>query len=77
VTYLPGVQIRPTLWRRLRRTRATRCSDGRNLKPTCPPPSGQTLPEIAETPALLGPYMVTEWSKGQSLVLEANPYYCR
>ena len=34
-----------------------------------------TLPEIAETPLSWGPYMVTEWIKGQSLTLAKNPYY--
>ena len=34
-----------------------------------------TLPEIAERPLSYGAYVVKEWNKGQSIVLEANPYY--
>jgi ABC-type transport system substrate-binding protein len=49
-------------------------SDGRNLKDV-PAAEWVTLPEIAETPLSFGAYYVSEWTKGQSLVLEANPYY--
>jgi len=49
-------------------------ADGRNLKDV-PAAEWQTLPEIAETPLSFGAYYVTEWIKGQSLTLAANPYY--
>jgi ABC-type transport system substrate-binding protein len=34
-----------------------------------------TLPEIAENPIGVGPYVITEWVKGEKMVFEANPYY--
>jgi len=34
-----------------------------------------TLPEVAEKPWSFGPYMITEWVKGEKMVFEANPYY--
>ncbi len=34
-----------------------------------------TLPEIAEKPLGFGPYVLTEWVKGEKMVFEANPYY--
>jgi ABC-type transport system substrate-binding protein len=34
-----------------------------------------TLPEIAETPLSRGPFYISEWIKGQSITMEANPYY--
>ncbi|MBX3013239.1 MAG: peptide ABC transporter substrate-binding protein [Caldilineaceae bacterium] len=49
-------------------------SDGRNLRDV-PAVEWTTLPEIAESPLSFGPFMITEWIKGQSLTLEANPYY--
>lgn len=49
-------------------------SDGRALKDV-PAAEWSTLPEIAEKPLSFGPYMITDWQKGQSLTLEANPYY--
>ena len=48
--------------------------DGRNLKDV-PAAEWATLPEIAEKPLSFGPFMITDWQKGQSLTLEANPYY--
>ena len=48
--------------------------DGRVLADV-PAVEWQTLPEIAERPLSFGPYFVKEWTKGQSLVLEANPFY--
>jgi len=33
-----------------------------------------TLPELAERPIGVGPYMITEWVKGEKLVFVANPY---
>lgn len=49
-------------------------ADGRNLKDV-PAAEWATLPEIAEKPLSFGPFMITEWKKGESLTLEANPYY--
>lgn len=49
-------------------------SDGRNLADV-PANEWKTLPEIAEKPLSFGPFMITEWIKGQSLTMEKNPYY--
>ncbi len=49
-------------------------ADGRNLKDV-PAAEWATLPEIAEKPLSFGPFMITEWVKGQNMTLEANPYY--
>jgi ABC-type transport system substrate-binding protein len=34
-----------------------------------------TLPEVAEKPLSYGPFMLTEWVRGQSITLETNPHY--
>jgi len=34
-----------------------------------------TLPELAEKPIGTGPYMITEWVKGEKIVYEPNPYF--
>jgi ABC-type transport system substrate-binding protein len=49
-------------------------SDGRNLADV-PAAEWATLPEIAEMPLSYGPFVITEWVKGQSLTMEANPHY--
>ncbi|MEZ4734120.1 MAG: ABC transporter substrate-binding protein [Caldilineaceae bacterium] len=49
-------------------------SDGRQLAEV-PAAEWATLPEIAEMPLSYGPFMITEWVKGQSLTMEANPHY--
>jgi ABC-type transport system substrate-binding protein len=49
-------------------------SDGRKLADV-PAAEWATLPEITEKPLSHGPFMVTDWAKGQSITLEANPYY--
>jgi len=49
-------------------------ADGRNLVDV-PAAEWATLPEIAETPLSFGAYYITEWVKGQSLTLAANPYF--
>jgi len=51
-------------------------ADGRMLKDV-PHKDWATLPEIAESPLGWGPYMITEWVKGQSMTFEANPSYFR
>ncbi len=48
--------------------------DGRNLADV-PAAEWATLPEIAEMPLSYGPFVITEWIKGQSITMEANPYY--
>jgi ABC-type transport system substrate-binding protein len=49
-------------------------SDGRTLADV-PAAEWATLPEIAENPIDTGPYMITEWVKGQSMTFEANPNF--
>jgi len=75
VTYLPGVQS-PTYFLAPFGPYPSHqvLSDGRNLTDV-PAAEWATLPEIAEAPLSWGPYYVKEWNKGQSIVLEQNPYY--
>jgi len=40
-----------------------------------PPKDWSTLPEIAEKPMDVGPYMLTEWKKGEFMKFEVNPYF--
>jgi ABC-type transport system substrate-binding protein len=49
-------------------------SDGRKLADV-PAAEWTTLPEIAENPIGVGPYVIKEWVKGEKMVFEANPYY--
>jgi ABC-type transport system substrate-binding protein len=49
-------------------------SDGRTLAEV-PAAEWATLPEIAEMPLSFGPFVITEWQRGQSITLDANPYY--
>lgn len=49
-------------------------SDGRVLADV-PGSEWATLPEVAESPIGTGPYVITEWVKGQSMTFEANPYF--
>jgi ABC-type transport system substrate-binding protein len=49
-------------------------SDGRKLADV-PASEWSTLPEIAENPIGVGPYVIKEWVKGERMVFEANPYY--
>jgi len=49
-------------------------SDGRTLADV-PASEWTTLPEIAENPIGVGPYVLTEWVKGEKMVFAANPYY--
>ncbi|MGH2521804.1 MAG: ABC transporter substrate-binding protein, partial [Anaerolineales bacterium] len=77
VTYLPGVQT-PTYFA------ATLpfgfypahrvLSDGRKLADV-PASEWATLPEIAESPIDVGPYILKEWVKGEKMVFEANSHY--
>jgi ABC-type transport system substrate-binding protein len=49
-------------------------SDGRNLADV-PAAEWATLPEIAETPLSFGPFVLTEWKKGESMTFDVNPYF--
>ena len=49
-------------------------SDGRKLADV-PAKEWATLPEIAERPLSYGPFMLTEWKKGESMTFEVNPNY--
>jgi ABC-type transport system substrate-binding protein len=49
-------------------------ADGRNLADV-PAAEWATLPEIAETPLSLGPYVLESWEKGQRMTFTANPNY--
>ncbi len=80
VTYLPGVQD-PLYFRALQDPRLSNVypahrvlSDGRKLADV-PPAEWATLPEIAQYPIGVGPYVLKEWVKGEKMVFEANPYY--
>jgi len=78
VTYLPGAQpptyFLPPQGNAQLYPSHLQLGDGRLLKDV-PAAEWATLPEIAETPLSFGPFMITEWIKGQSITLEANPYY--
>jgi len=49
-------------------------SDGRTLA-EIPAKEFLTLAEIAEYPWGVGPYVLTEWVKGEKMVFEAHPYW--
>ncbi len=49
-------------------------SDGRKLADV-PTTEWASLPEIAELPLGVGPYVLKSWEKGVKMVLEVNPYY--
>ncbi|MFZ5809701.1 MAG: ABC transporter substrate-binding protein [Chloroflexota bacterium] len=49
-------------------------SDGRKLADV-PVTEWGALPEIAETPLGVGPYILKSWEKGVKMELEENPYY--
>ncbi len=73
ITFLPGVQW-PTYFVAVYGGYPSHqeLSDGRILADV-PAKEWATLPEIAEIPLGYGPYILTEWNKGQSMVFEANP----
>jgi ABC-type transport system substrate-binding protein len=74
-TYLPGVQS-PTYFNPIFGPYPSHqvLSDGRNLADV-PAAEWATLPEIAEKPLSYGPYMITDWTKGQSITFAKNPYF--
>ena len=49
-------------------------ADGRILTDV-PAKEWATLPEIAEKPLSMAPFMLTEWKKGESMTFEVNPYF--
>lgn len=76
VTYLPGYQS-PTYFLspvgELYPSHQV-LSDGRMLKDV-PGAEWATLPEISEKRLSFGPYVITEWVKGERIELDVNPYY--
>jgi len=75
VTYLPGYQD-PTYFLSPIGLYPSHqvLSDGRNLADV-PAAEWATLPEIAEKPLSFGPYVITDWVKGERIEMEVNPYY--
>jgi ABC-type transport system substrate-binding protein len=75
ITYLPGVQD-PTYYLMPFAPYPSHLvlSDRRKLVDV-PAEEWVTLPEITETPLSYGPFHITEWIKGRSITMEANPYY--
>jgi len=49
-------------------------SDGRTLAEAAASEYA-TLPEIAQSPIGTGPYVLTDWTVGQSMTFEANPHF--
>jgi len=75
VTYLPGYQD-PTYFLSAIGLYPSHqvLSDGRNLADV-PAAEWATLPEIAEKPLSFGPFVITDWVKGERIEMEVNPYY--
>ena len=75
VTYLPGYQD-PTYFLSAISVYPSHqvLSDGRNLADV-PAAEWATLPEIAEKPLSFGPYVITDWVKGERIEMEVNPYF--
>jgi ABC-type transport system substrate-binding protein len=72
-TWLPGVQA-PTYFVPVWGLEPSHqvLADGRNLKDV-PASEWPTIPEVAEDQLSFGPYILTEWVKGEKMVFEANP----
>ena len=82
ITYFPGVQ--PSTYfagsspftyypaHRIIETEGT--YKGKRLSEV-PAKEWSTLPEIAEKPMDVGPYLLKEWVKGEKMVFEANPFW--
>ena len=49
-------------------------ADGRNLADV-PAAEWATLPEIAESPLSIAPFVLTEWNKGESMTFTRNEYF--
>ena len=82
VTYLPGVQ-NPiyftggspfTYYPSHRIIESDGPYKGKTLAEV-PAKDWSTLPEIAQKPIDVGPYVLKEWVKGEKMVFEANPYW--
>jgi len=75
VTYLPGYQS-PTYFLAPFGVYPSHqvLSDGRNLADV-PAAEWATLPEIAEMPLSFGPYVITNWVKGERIEMDVNPYF--
>ncbi len=79
ITFRPGAQP-PTYmadslnWYPAHRVIADGVYQGKTLKDV-PAKDWDTLKEINENPIGTGPYVLKEWSKGQYLYFEANPYW--
>jgi ABC-type transport system substrate-binding protein len=75
VVYKPGAQpatyfLPPFGWWEAN----LKLADGRLLKDV-PPADWGKVPEVSEKIADVGPYMVSEWKKGESITFVANPHY--
>lgn len=75
VTYVPGSQY-PLYFLGPIGTHPShqKIADGRTLADV-PAKEWQTLPEVTEMPLGDGPYMITEWQKGQFMKLTVNPHF--
>jgi ABC-type transport system substrate-binding protein len=79
ITFRPGAQP-PTYmatslnWYPAHRVIAEGKYQGKTLKEV-PAQDWDTLKEIVENPIGTGPYVIKEWSKGQYLYYEANPFW--
>lgn len=49
-------------------------ADGRKLADV-PAKEWATLAEVAEKPLSFGPFMLTDWKKGEAMTFEVNPYF--
>jgi ABC-type transport system substrate-binding protein len=82
VTYFPGVQSPTyfaiaspfTYYPSHRTIESEGPYTGKKLSEV-PAKDWSTLPEIAEKPIDVGPYVLKEWVKGEKMVFEANPFY--
>ncbi len=82
VTYKPGVQS-PTYflppfgvnWYPAHEVIQTEGPDKGKTLADVPAADWKTLPEVTEKPIDVGPYMITDWKKGESMTFEANPHY--
>ena len=79
VTWLPGSQYSPYFLAPIGQHNGPYpghqvLADGRKLADV-PAKEWATLPEIAEKPLSYGPFMLTEWKKGESMTFEVNPNY--
>jgi ABC-type transport system substrate-binding protein len=79
-TALPGVQdptyfVMPFTWFPAHRVIESEGAYKGMTLAEVPAKDWPTLPEIAEKPIGVGPYMITDWVKGEKMVFEANPYW--